>query len=469
MKNIAFSLHTVALAVLALSGGFAAAQQNTTTKYEYDAMGNLTKITDPLLRVTDQQYDALNRLKVQQQPVINGVRPVIQYGYDGLDQLVSVTDPRSLVTTYTIDGLGNQSALISPDTGTTSKTFDAAGNVKTVTDAKGQTTFYQYDVLNRVINITYHDGKTVSYLYDVGAYAKGRLTSMTDASGTTQYVYNQKGNVVSEIRTIANVAYVTGYGYDSVGRLMSVTYPSGRVLNYQRDGLGRISQIATTKDGLTKTLVSQVTYHPFGGIKSFFNGAGQTITRGMDLDGRTNSYTLGNQTYSVGYDAASRIGFITDIANSAQTQNFGYDDLDRLTSYSGTGGSQTLTYDLVGNRTGKLVGTANTNYTLGATSNRLTQLSGAQNAVYQIDANGSITNNGNNQFGYDARGRMVTADTVLGPVQYQINALGQRVAKTVQGTTTVFHYDVGGKLIGESGATQKDYVYLHDIPVALLQ
>jgi YD repeat-containing protein len=96
--------------------------------------------------------------------------------------------------------------------------------------------------------------------------------------------------------------------------------------------------------------------------------------------------------------------------------------------------------------------------------------SGAQNATIATDPNGSITHNGANQFTYDERGRMVSANTALGPVQYTVNALGQRVAKTVQGTTTVFHYDISGKLIGESqGAAQKDYVYLNDIPVALLQ
>lgn len=116
-----------------------------------------------------------------------------------------------------------------------------------------------------------------------------------------------------------------------------------------------------------------------------------------------------------------------------------------------------------------MVGTSITSYTTSPTSNRLTQLSGAQNTNYQLDANGSILHNGNNAFGYDARGRLVTAQTALGPVSYTVNALGQRIAKTVAGTTTVFHYDISGKLIGESGAVAKDYVYLHDLPVALLQ
>ena len=470
MQNTPFILRRIVCALaLAMTGSAVLAQQNTTTQYQYDAVGNLTKITDPLGRVTDQQYDALNRLKVQLQPTINGVRPKTEYGYDGLGQLTSVTDPRNLVTSYTVDGLGNQSVQASPDTGATHKTYDAAGNVKTVTDAKQQTTVYHYDMLNRITGIVYHDGNTVTYTYDVGPYARGRLSSIADAHGSIAYSYNQKGNIVGETRVINGVSYVTAYGYDTVGRLNNVTYPSGRIVSYQHDALGRIAQIDTSKDGSLQTLVAQITYHPFGGIKSFVNGAGQTVTRGMDLDGRTSSYTLAHQTYSVGYDAASRIGAITDIANPASTQNFGYDELDRLTSYQGTGGNQSLTYDLTGNRTSKMVGAGITSYTTSPASNRLTQLSGAHNASYQTDPNGSIVHNGNNAFGYDARGRLVTAQTALGPVQYKINALGQRIAKTVAGVTTVFHYDTGGKLIGESGALHKDYVYLHDLPVALLQ
>lgn len=476
-KNISTlrALSAAAVMLLAAVGTVAAQTQNQITKFEYDTNGNLTKITDPLLRVTDQEYDALNRLKKQLQPIpsAGASRPTVQYVYDGLDQLIGVTDPRNVTTAYTVDGLGNLTTLNSPDTGATTKTYDDAGNVKTITDAKQQTTSFQYDVLNRVTQISYADGNIVTYQYDQGANAIGRLTQVSDANSTIQYAYDVGGRVMSETRTITNVAYITQYGYDNTGRLATITYPSGRVISYTRDALSRISQIDTTKDSVTKTLVSQVTYRPFGqGVQSFLNGANQTVTRSYDLMGRLAAYTLGAQTMAVGYDAASRIKFISDALNPVNTQNFDYDDLDRLTSYSGTGGNQTLGYDLNGNRTSKLIGTANTSYTTSPTSNRMTAVSGAQNAAIQIDNNGSITNNGLNQFSYDARGRMTSAETALGTVQYKINAFGQRIAKTVQGATTVFHYDQAGKLIAESndaGNVQKEYIYLADIPVAVLQ
>lgn len=446
--------------------------QNTTYRYQYDANGNLTQITDPLGRVTDQSYDALNRLTQQLQPapVAGAARPTIKYGYDARDRLVSVTDPRNLVTTYTFNGLGDQIALASPDTGATGNTYDAAGNLKTSTDARGKTTIYAYDVLNRITRVTFADDNAIDYTYDQGQNGIGRLTGFTDVSGSTRYAYDQKGRVLSETRTINTTPYVTSYGYDNVGRLASVTYPSGRVVTYTRDSAGRIGQIDVSKGGVTQTIISQVQYQPFGGVQTFVNGAGQAVTRSFDLDGRITSYTLRAQAQLINYDAASRIKFIADTAAQGVTSNYGYDDLDRLTQYNGADASKGYKYDAVGNRTGQTVGSGIYTYTYSPTANRLTQLDApAGSQSYSYEANGSITGNGNSQFNYDARGRMVSAMTPIGLVQYRINALGQRVQKTTPTETVVYHYDLTGKLIAESdGISAKDYIYLGDIPVAVL-
>jgi RHS repeat-associated protein len=122
----------------------------------------------------------------------------------------------------------------------------------------------------------------------------------------------------------------------------------------------------------------------------------------------------------------------------------------------------------VGNRATKTIGGTNTQYTYGTTSNRLTKISGSPAKTITSDANGSITNNGTNQFTYDARERLVSAQTSIGTVQYKYNALGQRVSKTTPTSTTVFHYDQTGQLIGEKNGTNTiDYIYLNTIPVAI--
>jgi YD repeat-containing protein len=67
---------------------------------------------------------------------------------------------------------------------------------------------------------------------------------------------------------------------------------------------------------------------------------------------------------------------------------------------------------------------------------------------------------------------MMRAVSTAGTTGYQVNALGQRVRKTNGSGDTVFHYDTRGKLIAESdaaGALKREYVYLGDIPVALIK
>ena len=69
---------------------------------------------------------------------------------------------------------------------------------------------------------------------------------------------------------------------------------------------------------------------------------------------------------------------------------------------------------------------------------------------------------------------MSGAVTASGNVQYIINALGQRVQKISAKGSTVFEYDITGKLIGEvdsagGASSQRDYIYLGDLPVSVIQ
>ena len=447
--------------------------QGQTTAYTYDNQGNLTSIDGPLagtVDVTANAYDTLNRLIRVTDPHAGQVN----YGYNGLDQLTSVSDPRTLVTTYSYDGLNNLNQQLSPDTGATSNTYDAAGNLVTQLDAKGQATSYAYDALNRVTGITYQGGVTHSYQYDQGTNGVGRLTQIIEPNSTTQYAYDPKGRLTTETRTINAIPYVTAYQYDSSGRMTKITYPSGREVAYTLDSLGRVSQIATTKNGVTQPVVSSVAYRPFGPAQGFTFGNGQTYTRGFDIDGRVASYTLATQSFAVGYDAASRISFISDTGVPANTNTYSYDSLDRLTNAVAPGTPYAYSYDAVGNRLTKTVGAGTDSYAYAGTSNRLATLTPATGPARSIvfDANGSTTNDAINQYAYDSRGRLTQSTTALGAVQYQVNSLGQRIRKTGGPGDTVFHYDAQGRLIAESnaaGAIQKEYLYLGDIPVAVLQ
>jgi YD repeat-containing protein len=458
----------VTLGSLVCGAALAQIAQDTVTKFTYDAVGNVMTVIDGLNHKTTFAYDALSRRTSATDASSTGVTT---FSYDGLDQMTQVRDARSVITAYSVDGLGNLVQTSSGDTGMTDNTYDESGNLTSRTDAKRQKTTYRYDALDRVTLITYHDGASVAYLYDQDTNAIGQLSKVTDASGTIQYAYDAFGRLAFETRTIGGTAYVTSYRYDAAGRMSGMTYPSGRSIGYVRDAQGRIEQITTAMASTTTPILTQVSYQPFGPVQSVTFGNGRTQARGYDLDGRIKSFTLAAQSMGVSYDAASRITAIKDAADATKGSTYGYDVLDRLTSVQAPGSSQTYVYDAVGNRTQKVNGAAVTPYTFATGSNRLVQ---AGSLPLVTDANGSVTGKDNATLNYDARGRMVSANTAIGLVTYTINSLGQRVRKVTPTETTVFHYDMAGKLIAEStttGSTTKtqEYVYLGDMPVAVLK
>jgi RHS repeat-associated protein len=415
-----------------------------TTEYTYDNQGNVTTIKDSLENVTARQYDPLDRLKQTTDPLGGAV----QYVYNGIDTLTQVTDPRNLATSYASDGLGNVNQQVSPDTGTTTSGHDEAGNVVAQTDGEGQQTAYAYDALNRITLVTFDDGSTQSYVYDQGPNSLRRLSSIIETDPTNQvtgviaFAYEQHGRVTSETRTIGSTQYVVGYSYDSAGRLSGMTYPSGRTVAYGFDAAGRIHSIDTTVDGQTTSVVHELTYHPFGGVTGFTLGNGQTYARSYDLDGRIVSYTLGAQAFAIGYDAAGRIISISDAADPAATNSYSYDDIARLTSTVLPSSSFAYTYDAVGNRTSRTTDSITETYEYATSSNRLSRISSpTTERPFTFDANGSTVDDGRNTYAYDARGRLVQATSSGGTSTYQINALGQRVAKTApdpSGVTTLF-------------------------------
>lgn len=454
------------------------AQNQTLADYTYDANGNQTGISTPGAsgqRTTTQSFDALNRI-VQ---VLDPLSGVTRYTYDGQDRTVEVADPRSLVTRYTIDGLGNTSQESSPDTGTTARTFDAAGNVLARTDAKGQVSGYQYDVLNRLVQTTHADGSSESYIWDLGANGVGRLgrIEQRDASGalvlTIQYAYDALGRRTQEARTLAGKTYTTAYHYAN-GRLVGLTYPSGRRLDYTLNAAGQPTQVQLTDlDGNVKVIASVISYAPFGAVKGLTNGAGQELTWSEDGDGRPRGYSIGGQTWQISYDAGSRIAWQSNLGNAEQTATYAYDDLDRLTQAVLPTTTYGYSYDADGNRTAQTSGAASRTYTYGATSNRLLGLSGSPPKTYSHDANGSLTADGSGTtYAYDARGRLVQSTSAAGTTTYQIDPLGQRVRKTNAQEDSLYHYDDDGRLLSVTapdGSVREDILWLDQRPLAVLR
>jgi len=148
-------------------------------------------------------------------------------------------------------------------------------------------------VLNRLISASYPDPNLdATFAYDAGPHGIGHLSSVQDAAGVTTYSYDIRGNLLSESRTgNTGVKTVTSYHYDAEGRLIGMTYPSGREVNYTLDLAGNVVQINTLFDGQTDNLADNIQHLPFGPMTALDYGNGLSLSRAFDQ-----TYRLLNQS-----------------------------------------------------------------------------------------------------------------------------------------------------------------------------
>jgi len=439
------------------------------TKQVMDAVGNLTKVTDPNTvaangtAATTNTFDALNRLT----KTVDLLAGNTNYTYDVNDRLKTVQAANGATTQYQYDDLGNLTKEISPDRGTTTYTHDSAGNVLTVTDARGQTATQSYDALNRLVNVSYADAsQNVTYSYDSGTgctYGVGRLCRVVDAAGESRYGYDNLGNVLEVTRVEMGVSYVTRYTYDIANRMTGITYPNGRQVSYTRDAKGNLLTASMALGGAVTPLVTESIHRPDGQLTSRRYGNGLSETRAYSLQGKLREQYLGSaDTRLYAYDAN---GNLTGEQSLPQVGAYSYDALNRLTLDSITStpaSSASYTYDANGNRKTENTGT----YAYLASSNRLTNAAGSG---ISLDAAGNTTSDGARSYAYTAAG---TLSQVVGTASYAYNAQRQRTRKVVGSTATVYHYDLAGNLLAETqanGSLIRDYVWADGMPVAQVE
>src|SRR5574341_317703 len=433
---------------------------STFAEYAYDFRSNRKSVKDPKGNTTAYSYDALNRLIA----VIQPGNITTSYEYNSNQNLTKVIDANNNATVYKYDDKGRVYQVISPDTGTTTYSYDPAGNLLSKTDAKGVTISYVYDALNRLTKIDFSSDTDIIYAYDTCVNGKGRLCSVTDASGTTNYEYTPKGLVKKETKVIDTATYVTQYTYDMNGNLKTMTYPSGKVITYNYTNDRAVSVLNNAAN-----LAYNITYKPFGGMNAITYGNGLSGTIGYDNQYRITSITAGavlNLSYT-GYDNNGNITAITNSLDASKNRSFTYDNLDRLwtATSSGIWGSLAWTYDGVGNRQ-----TENANaYTYYQNTNKLNTANGI---AFGYDNNGNTTAEAARQYVYNQNQRLIQVSDGATTANYTYNGNGQRVKKAVNGTTAIFHYGLSGQIIAESNSTgtiTAEYVYLNGQPLAKLE
>jgi RHS repeat-associated protein len=237
--------------------------------YTYDDAGNRTSKTDLRTNVTSA------------------------YGYDALYQLTGVSQGATTTESYTYDAVGNRlsSLGVSPYQYNSSNqltslpnvgyTYDNNGNTKTKTDTSGITT-YNWDYENRLSGVVLPgSGGTVSFKYD----PFGRRIQKAAPGGTVNYLYDGV-NLLEEVDNGGNVLarYTQDRGLDA---LLSELRGSTTSYYQADEALGSITSLSNSSGALTNTY----TYDSFGNLTASTGSLTNPFRyTGRELDSETGLY-----------------------------------------------------------------------------------------------------------------------------------------------------------------------------------
>ena len=485
-------------------------------KSQTDGLGRLTFVwEDPniLNYETDYQYNVLGNLRRVDQ---KGGDPnaanwrTRTFTYNSLSQVICAANPEIAIVTCPDPDNGSYTA------GTVRYVYDNEGNVASKTAPKPNqtgsatvTATYSYDALNRLTQKSYNDGSTSTVKYGFDGVALtgcsptppsltdsnpiGRRTAMCDGSGATSWKHDQVGRTLQEKRKIGTAAaQSTIYTFNLDGSVATLTYPSGRQVTYTTGAGGRtlsaIDQNGTpsnTTDDIN--YVAGATYAPQGELYQLTNGASISgaITYNSRLQPLQLYFTVGtispttlnqlqqtacpttaamimSRSYNFGFGTNDNgnVISITNCRDTNRTQNFDYDNLNRVQhAYtSGQNWGEAFTIDAWGNLTNKAQYLGKTSYELlnVAPATAKNQLTG-----YGYDAAGNVISNSGTSYTYDAENRLVT----VGGVTYTYDGDGNRVKKS-SGTLYWGAGPLAESDLTASATSWKDYVFFNGKRVA---
>ena len=353
--------------------------------------------------------------------------PEISYTYDIFDRLETAVHGDNYTTQLFYNYAGQKIKMLDPDMGTWQYQYDGAGSLIRQTDARGCTLTMTYDDLSRLTNKASSGtgcGTQVntSYTYDEGTNGEGRRTSMTDASGSTSWTYDARGRIASETRNISGSSFTTGWNYNSAGLPIRISYPGdGELVDYEYNSRMLLD---TVSSGIN-TYVSGSRYDSAGRTTSRSYGNGTQTgydyyawdTQGGRLKA-IQSGTAGSpaslQDLNYLYDAA---GSVISIQNDAasETQDFDYDALNRLTSWTLGGVAENYSYDPT---TGNLAQNRNGQLVYGDPAHPHAVTVNGTDTSFAYDWNGNMTYRKAagqvSEFTYDAEGRLASVQPGAG-------------------------------------------------------
>ncbi|SEP83996.1 RHS repeat-associated core domain-containing protein [Pseudomonas cuatrocienegasensis] len=375
-------------------------------EFYYDAMGNRTaqRLRDVSNNITHQQawvYDELGRFLRS----VGAGGQTYKYGYDVNSNRTMSQTPKQTTTTSGFDALNRLVSSTDPLNGATQLSYDSQDNLTQVRDPRGIITRYEYDGLGNLTKLISPDSGATTYVHDTA----GNVINTTDARGVvTAYTYDALNRLVLRqypANPSLNVRYhydMTAEGNHGVGRLTGIQDASG-VIGYHYDGRGNLTE------QLRSVQLSGADYY----------------------DSLIYEYDDANQLVSITYPMGFRILYARNSAGQIsqvqlQVSNGKPAALASQIQYLPFGPLKSLTW-----ANGlSLLRAYDQDYRL------VSQQLANWNIAYSYDFNSNIESLqsnlfGNLSYGYDALDRLTSEKRVNLQQKFAYDAAGNRISKTV--------------------------------------
>jgi RHS repeat-associated protein len=334
------------------------------TSFTYDPAGNRLTRTTPLGSL-EYGYDAADRLT----EISSGESTLRSYGYDAADRRTSATDAEGhkIEIGYTEEGLPS---TINDGRGqSVARSYDSRGNLLKQVDGRG-TLEYGYDKLNRMTSLTDPQGKALGFVYDpegdvievtrpnsvttTNVYNDaGRLAETISKTAeplavleSLKYGYDAAGNVTS--RTDQRLETETGYGYDALDRLIEFDQPGEGTTTYGYDAASNRTEargITYSFNALNQPTESSTgttySYDSDGRLTGEINEAEETTFAWDPFDHLAKvEGSSGNASYA--FDGLERL---SERKSGEEIDLFHYGDLTDMPTYIADGeGEMTMSY-----------------------------------------------------------------------------------------------------------------------------
>ena len=427
------------------------------------------------------------------------------FEYNGIGELIGVTDPSGNVTGSKYNMLGQKISIDHPDAGLTEFIYDGAGNtIRKITAnlreqiPEGGAIRYNYDY-ERLTEIVYPRNiqNRVNYSYGEPGESfnrAGRISLVQDASGGQEFFYSKLGMIEKSIRTIQvgesdMRTWIWSAEYDTWNRIQTMIYPDGEKVSYSYNRAGKLIKMHGEKQGRPYSYIARIGYNKFEKqvYLKYGNGTETIYTydphrpRLADINVTSENTMLINSMYV--YDALSNIISINgstelqgDIGGAC-SQSYSYDELNRIImatgDFTGNGTSSNyslgIQYDNLGRILYKSQSHSLNSEELGATTYDFSyKYEGAKpgaasaigNKLFHYDANGNQTawqdtvSNDFRQLAWDEENRLMLISDNGYLNRYVYDASDTRVIKSHGGAQGVY---INGAPVGIINHSDKNY------------